>query len=627
MALVNALETTIDAAAAAHPNPGVRTFQRLNRAGVRARSRELLELDVDAGNWLPLDTMSANFDNICRRAGAVADAARVVSQRRERDQPHGRRRSQGAGRSIRSTRNPSYISQHPWDHVDGAPFGTRGGMVVDHVFPADGEYVFGVALNSGDGARYEDIDISIDGERVALLRVRDRAGGRRGRPRRGRHPDRADPRQGRPAQGRGGVRERLEGPYEDLIRPHDWSYAGGGSGGGGITNLPHLRDLIISGPFKTTGVSETPARQKIFTCRPTSGDEELRCARTIVTKLAGEAYRRPVTLREVDRLMPFYEKGADAGTASRAASARRSRRFSRARISSSGSSASRRRRKPGTTYRVADLDLASRLSFFLWGTPPDQELLPAATQGRLSTPLGLERQVKRMLADPRAEALGHALRRAVAAPAGRRQGPPGSELLSELRRQPRRAHAAGNDPVLQHAGARRPQRARPAIAPTSPFINERLARHYGIPGVAGNEFRKVQYPDDTRRGLLGQGSMLVQTSLANRTSPVLRGKWVMEVLLGTPPPPPPPDVPDARGDGRGEGRPDADDARAHGDASRESDVQRVPPLHGSDRPGARQLRRHRQVARARERHAARHARRLLRRHRRCRRPRSCRRRC
>src|SRR6266540_1266694 len=540
-ALISALETTIDAAAAVNPNPGTRTFQRLNRVEYAHAVRDLLDLDVDAGDWLPLDTKSNNFDNIADAQTLSAtllesylNAASAISRMAIGDRK--------AQTSDQVYTNPNYVSQHPWDHVDGAPFGTRGGIVVNHVFPADAEYVFGVAINSGDGSRYEDIDISLDGERVALLPYETLpAGGADGR---GAVDVRTEPvliKAGQHKISAAFVR-KLEGPYEDLIRPHDWSYAGGGSGGAGITNLPHLRDLIVTGPYRATGISVSPARQKIFTCRPTSGDEEVRCARSIVSKLAAEAYRRPVDLREIDRLMPFYQKGAatdgfEGGvrTALEAILASPYFIFRLEREPGGGA-------RPGMPVRVADVDLASRLSFFLWGTPPEQELLTAAAQGRLSTTLGLERQVKKMLADPRADALGERF----AAQWLRLQDvdkvhpdpnfyPNFDNNLAEMMRQ--ETIRFFNTLVREDRSLLDLYRADFTV------INERLARHYGIPGVAGNEFRKVQYPDETRRGILGQGSVLVQTSLANRTSPVLRGKWVMEVLLGTPPPPPPPGVP------------------------------------------------------------------------------------
>ena len=541
LALITALESRVDAAATARPNPGRRTFPRLNRAEYSRAIRELLALEVDASEWLPLDTMSANFDNIADEQAlsptlleAYLNAAADISRMAVGD-----RTARGIDHTYST---PAYISQHPWDHVEGAPFGTRGGMVVDHVFPADGEYVFEVTLNGGDGSRYEDVDISIDGERVALLQYETApAGGADGR---GAAPLMTEPipiKAGQQKVAAAFVR-RSEGPYEDLIRPHDWSFAGGGAGGGGITNLPHLRDLVIRGPFKTTGVSQTPSRQKIFSCRPTSHDEEIKCAREIVTRIAGDAYRRPLSPREIDRLMPFYQSGSSQGgfetgvrTALEAILASPHFIF---RLEREPETA-----RPGTTYRVADLDLASRLSFFIWGTPPDKELVTIAAQGKLSDPITLERQTKRLLADARAEALGSRF----AAQWLRLQDidkvkpdpnfyPNFDDNLAEMMREETR--------LFFSSLVRDDRSALDLYRADFTFLNERLARHYGIAGVAGNHFRRVQYPDDRRRGLLGQGSMLVQTSLANRTSPVLRGKWVMEVLLGTPPPPPPPDVPD-----------------------------------------------------------------------------------
>jgi hypothetical protein len=539
-ALVTALETNVDAAAAAKPNPGARAFQRLNRAEYARAVRDLLALDVDAGNWLPLDTKSANFDNIADAQAlsptlleSYLNAASAISRMAvgDRNAP-----------TLDSTYTaPGYVSQHPWDHVEGAPYGTRGGMVVDHVFPADAEYVFEVDLVSGSNARLEDIDISINGERVALVEYETGpAGGADGR---GAVPMRTEPiliRAGQQKVAAAFVR-RLDGPYEDLIRPHDWSYAGGGSGGPGITTLPHVRDLIIKGPFKATGISETASRSKIFSCRPTGAGEERGCARQIISRLGGDAYRRPLSAAEIDRLLPFYEKGAakggfEGGVRS-ALEAILASPFFIFRLEREPDAA-----KPGVTYRVADVDLASRLSFFVWGTPPDQDLLTLASQNKLSAPGPLEKQTRRMLADPRAGALGtrFAYQWLRLQDVDKVHPDPNfypnfdDNLSADMRRE---TEMFFNSLVREDRSLLDLYRA------DYTFVNERLAQHYGIPGVAGDHFRRVQYPDDTRRGLLGQGSILVQTSLANRTSPVLRGKWVMEVLMGTPPPPPPPDVP------------------------------------------------------------------------------------
>ncbi|HEY7285101.1 MAG TPA: DUF1592 domain-containing protein [Vicinamibacterales bacterium] len=548
-AFVANLEATVDSAAGARANPGGRTFQRLNRPEYARAIHDLLALDVDAGSWLPLDTKSANFDNIADAQAlspmlleAYLNAASAISRMAVGDRN---------AASIDTTYSESsYASQHPWDHVDGAPYGTRGGMVVDHVFPADAEYVFEVDLMSGSNARYEDVDVSVNGERVALIEYETGpAGGADGR---GAVPMRTEPifiRAGQHRVAAAFVR-KAEGPYEDLIRPHDWSFAGGGSGGPGITTLPHVRDFVIKGPYRATGVSDTPSRQRIFSCRPTLSSEERPCARQIIGRLGGDAYRRPLTAGEIDRLMPFYERGAGAGGFEAGV------RGALEAILASPHFIFRLERepeyvKPGSTYRVADVDLASRLSFFLWGTPPDAELLAVATSGKLSGPNGqatLEKQARRMLADSRADALSTRF----AAQWLRLQDtdkvhpdPNFDDNLTGLMRH--ETELFFNDLVREDRSVLDLLRA------DFTFVNERLARHYGIAGVAGDHFRKVQYPDDTRRGVLGQGSILVQTSLANRTSPVLRGKWVMEVLLGTPPPPPPPDVPplDDTGDSKG----------------------------------------------------------------------------
>ena len=536
--LVETLERRLDAAAALAPDPGSRPFQRLNRAEYEQAVRDLLDLDIDAGDWLPLDPVSANFDNIADAQTlsatlleAYLNAAGAISRLAVGERP---------GRAVDHTYTSSeYVSQHPWDYVEGAPYGTRGGLVVDHVFPADAEYVFGLTFTSGANTRIEDIDVSIDGERVALLPYNtDRrvdADGRGG-------ATTATP----PIFVRAGARRvaaafirRHEGPYEDLIRPHDWSFAGGGSGGPGITTLPHVRDLIVSGPYRATGLSESPSRRRVFTCRPTASAEARPCARRILGRLAREAYRRAPTGPEVEDLLAFFDAGSASGgfeagvrTALEAllASPHFVLRLERASVDA-----------PDRGYRLSDVDLASRLSFFLWGAPPDDELQALADAGRL-TPDELDRQALRMLADPRSAALG----RRFAAQWFRLQD------MDKVRPDPNffpdydenLARAMRRETELFFADLVRENRSLLDLYRAEyTFADERLARHYGIPGVAGRRFRRVPYPDDTRRGILGHGSVLVLTSLANRTSPVLRGKWVMEVLLGTPPPPPPPDIP------------------------------------------------------------------------------------
>jgi Protein of unknown function (DUF1592)/Protein of unknown function (DUF1588)/Protein of unknown function (DUF1595)/Protein of unknown function (DUF1585)/Protein of unknown function (DUF1587) len=537
--LIAALEHTLDSAAAASPNPGRRTFQRMNRPEYERAIKQMLGLDVNAGDWLPLDTKSANFDNIADAQAlsptlleSYLNAATAISRMAVGDST--------APTIEASYTSPAYASQHPWDHVEGAPYGTRGGIVVNHVFPADAEYEFQLLFKSGENARLEDVDVSIDGERVALLSYElAQVAGADGR---GQAPLKTEPifvRAGQHQVSAAFIR-RTEGPYEDLIKPHGWSYAGGGSGGSGITTLPHVRDLVIVGPYRATGVSESPARRKIFTCRPTSPADERVCARQIITRLGSEAYRRPLSASEVDRLMPFYEKGAEkngfeAGVGSALEAILASPYFIfRLEREKEG--------RPNSTIRVADVDLASRLSFFIWGAPPDKELLDLAAAGKLADARVLEAQTRRLLADARADALGTRF----AAQWLRLQD------LDKVHPDPNfypnfdenLAEAMRHETVLFFNNLVKEDRSLLDLYRADfTFVNDRLAQHYGIPNVAGNEFRRVTYPDASRRGLLGQGAILVQTSLANRTSPVLRGKWVLEVLVGAPPPAPPPNIP------------------------------------------------------------------------------------
>jgi mono/diheme cytochrome c family protein len=532
------LEAKLDAAYVARPNPGARPFPRLNRSEYAQAIKDLLTLDVDAGSWLPLDQKSANFDNIADEQTITAtllesylNAASDISRLAVGD-----RKAEPLNRTYTNT---SYVSQHPWDRIEGAPYGTRGGMVVNHVFPVDAEYVFEVTLTGGDNSRLEDLDLSLNGERIALVRYEQQpAGAADGR---GAAPMETEPILVKAGQYKvaAAFLRRFEGPYEDLIRPHDWSFAGGGSGGSGITTLPHLRDLIIKGPFKARGVSETAARRKIFSCRPTATAEERSCARTIVTRIGAEAYRRPLQARESDAILKLYDEGAAAGGFEEGV------RTALEAILASPHFIFRLERQPetakaGASFAVNDLDLASRLSFFLWGTPPDADLLAAARRGELATAAGLEKHARRLLADARADALGPRFAGQWLRLQDIDKVHPDPNFYPNFEEQLAGAMKRETESFFNHL-VRADRSLIDLFTADYTFLNDRLARHYGIPGVAGSHFRKVTYPDATRRGILGQGSMLVQTSFANRTSPVLRGKWVMEVLLGTPPPPPPQD--------------------------------------------------------------------------------------
>jgi hypothetical protein len=535
------LENRIDRAAGRRPNPGYRPFQRLNRPEYESSIRELLGLEVDAGAYLPLDTKSANFDNIAdvQAPSALAVEGYIRAADQISRMAVGDPNAAPTSVTYRVAKTASQM-----EHVPGAPLGTRGGLSVIHTFPADGEYVFQVMLHPGPTgflfgltAQGEQIEVSVDGERAALLDI-------------DRWMSEEDPEGMRistePIAVRAGPHrvsaafiKRFEGSVDDLITPIDHTLADTQIGNGyGVTTLPHLRDMSLVGPYNVTGVSDTPTRRRIFTCRPLSEAEEAPCAREIIGRLATQAYRGPLAADEMNDLMAFYEAGSEKGfeegirTALHGILASPHFLF---RIEEAAGD-------PGESVEISDLDLASRLSFFLWGLPPDGELLDVARRGKLDGGT-LEAQVRRLLADDRAEGLATRF----AAQWLRLQDlekvhpdalnyPYYDNTLAEAMKRETELFflhlVRENRPVLE------------LLTADYTFVNERLARHYGISGVAGPEFRQVGYPDDRRRGLLGHGSILTLTSHADRTSPVLRGKWVMEVVLGTPPPPPPANVPD-----------------------------------------------------------------------------------
>ena len=499
---------------------------------------------------MPPDTISHGFDNVAEAQrfspalmeGYLRAASRVAALAvGDRD----------AASSEALYRVPKTASQ--LQRVDGAPLGTRGGISIVHVFPADGEYVFRMDLHGNFGgflfggpSAGEQLEVSIDGARGALLDV--------------------DPRLAEVTTGlalrtapipisAGSHRvtaafiERFEGPVNDLIAPVDHTLADTQIGVAyGITTLPHLKDLTIVGPLRVTGVSETASRRKIFTCRPTAPDEDTDGAAEIVRRLASQAFRRPVSDHEFEGVIGFYAEGRrerdfESGVASAIEAILASPQFLF-------------RLEPipetlaaGEAYRVGDFELASRLSFFLWGAGPDADLFALATEGRLSAPGELANQVRRMLTDRRSEALATRF-----AAQWLRLGDVG-EILPDAILYPYFDRTLGDAFVREtelffDSLVREDRSVLDLLTADYTFVNERLARHYGIPKVTGTRFRRVQVPDN-RHGILGHGSMLVSTSVANRTSPVMRGKWVMEVLLGSPPPPNVPelDETDAASDG------------------------------------------------------------------------------
>jgi mono/diheme cytochrome c family protein len=540
--LAEALEKRMDAAAARRPDPGWRPFQRLNRAEYKQAIKDLLAIDVDVAAYLPADTISDGFDNIADAqtfsatllSGYLRAASRITAL------------ALGDVEAAASETNykvPKTASQ--LQRAEGAPFGTRGGLSTSHVFPADGEYVFRADLHAnacgvlfGGPSTGEQLEVSIDGERVALLDI---------------NPRMTEVETGltlktTPVFVRAGPRrvtaafiKRFEGPVVDLLAPIEHTLADTQIGVAfGITTLPHLKDLSIVGPYRPTGVSDTVSRRTIFSCRPTAPGEELACAREIVGGLAAEAFRGPVAEADFAALMRLYdqgrqERGFESGIAAAIEAILVSPQFlfrlEPVRAGAAGSEG----------YRIGDRELASRLSFFLWGSAPDAELLAAAAAGRLSRPAELEKQVRRLIAHPRSEALSTRF-----ASQWLRLNDV-DEMLPDALLYPYFDHSLGQSfkretELFFDSLVREDRSFLDLLTADYTFVNERIARHYRIPGVTGPAFQRVPVPDH-RRGILGHGSILVLTSVADRTSPVMRGKWVMEVLLGSPPPPPPPNVP------------------------------------------------------------------------------------
>ena len=548
-AFVTSMEAGIDRAAAANPNPGRRSLARLNRIEYANSIRELLGIEVDVAALLPPDSMGHGFDNMAealsispaliegymRAAGAISRVA-VGDPKAS---------ATSATYSISRTASQMY-------HVDGAPMGTRGGISVVHNFPADGEYTFAMTfygestggifgLNNPLAEDYkEQIEVSINGERAEVLEVLNSMN--ESQPAGLSLTTKPVSVKAGPQRVSAAFIQRFYGLVDDLIRPIEHTIADQQvSTGEGITTLPHLQDLNIRGPFSPTGVSLTPSRVRIFTCRPTSAAEEEPCATEILSDLATQAYRRPVSAEDLEGLMTFYQTGREEGdfesgvrTALQATLASPNFVFRFEQVPAGV--------EPGQNHRISDLELASRLSYFLWSTVPDTELVRVASEGRLPDPTTLEQQVRRMLGDPRSEALStrfaaqwlrlRDLEGKIPDPILFPQFDAG--LGESMRRETE---------LFFGSIVREDRNVLDLLTGDYTFVDERLAKHYKLPNVIGNRFRRVPLTDENRRGLLGQASILTLTSNADRTSPVQRGKYVMEVLLGSPPPAPPPNVP------------------------------------------------------------------------------------
>ena len=552
--LVTYLETALDRAAAAKPDPGrTEALHRLNRAEYRNVIRDLLAIDIDVAGMLPADDVSYGFDNI-------AGVQRMSPTLMERYLSAARKISSVAVGAtavdpVTETYNiPPELRQD--DRLDGLPFGTRGGAVLRHTFPRDGEYAIRVQLTRNAGAidevptydQRQRLELSIDGEPIHVFELTPEA------PQSGRVPGRGENRRALDADwvvkfpAKAGPRNvtltflnRTPALLENLLEPFEKPVPGGPNGYYPTQKGAYLRNVEIIGPFTIAEPGDTPSRRRIFVCHPTNAANEAACSKKIIATMARRAFRRPVSDADIQTLLAFYTEGREEGSfetgIERAVEG----------LLVSPEFLFRVQRDPptatgGAPYRISSLDLASRVSFFLWSSIPDDRLLDLATSGRLQQPAVLEQQVRRMLADPRADALVsnfvgqwlflRNLRTVLPDP---KKDPDFDEgLRTGFRRETE---------MLAGSILREDRSVVDLLTADYTFVNERLAKHYGIPGVRGDHFRRVTLTDDNRRGLLGQGSILSVTSMPHRTSPVVRGKWILENLLGTPLPPPPPDVP------------------------------------------------------------------------------------
>ena len=537
--VVDWLETELDRAAADAPNPGRRpALHRLSRTEYQNAVRDLLALDdlpkeFDVSTLLPADNVTSGFDNL-------AELLFVSPATLERYLSAARKISRLA---VGDTSMPPIVDRYQLDrdliqdgHLDGLPLGTRGGTVIRSHLPADGEYVLTVEF--AQAAREEhQVEVSVDGERVSLFSI----GGRplvRGAsgvfafeaepPVDVRVPLGAGPREIAVA-----FLQKTGARHESLVR----------ASRRGQRREPSIATVTLSGPYGVDGSGDTPSRERIFTCRPGEGAVAAAepCAREILSTLARRAYRRPVTAADLDLLLPFYEEGRAEGGFDRGIQ----RALERLLVSPEFLYRIERDPEdvdPGAPYRVGDPELASRLSFFLWSSIPDDELLDRAIDGTLSDPAVIEAQVQRMLADRRSRALvdNFAEQWLYLRDVEAKEPDPGffPGFDENLRQAFQRETELFIDSVL-----REDRSVSDLLTADYSFVNERLAKHYGIPHVYGSHFRRVSLDGTARRGLLGQGGILTLTSYATRTSPVLRGKWILENLLASPPPPPPPDIP------------------------------------------------------------------------------------
>jgi hypothetical protein len=542
------LERTIDAAALAAPTLRRAALHRLNRAEYGNAIRDLLAMEVDVTALLPADEEAYGFDNIADvQANSPALMERYLTAA-------ARVASLAVGSAsitpwLETYRVRSDLSQH--DHVPGLPIGTRGGLLIRHYFPVDGEYVISPKLyretvNIVRGLEQEhDLEVSLDGERIVLARFggpKDEQAGydfptSAGDAIEKRFQKRLPVKAGMHAVSVAFLKKSSATTLE-LLQPFDRERLDP------ITpvGIPELDKVTIEGPFNMTGPGSSESRRRIFTCRPAREADAQACARTILTSLARRAYRGTVASTEIARLMSFYERARSKGGSFDAGIEDALTYLLVSPPFLFRTERDPERAAPGGIYRISDLELASRLAFFLWSTLPDEELLKLAAQGRLQNRTVLQQQVTRMLADDRARALGSNFAGQWLFLRNLKGTQPDADVYPDFDHNLRDAMQRETE-LLFESVVIEDRPVLDLLTADFTFVNERLARHYGMAGIYGTQFRRVAVTDPARRGLLGQGSILTLTSYNNRTSPVNRGKYVLSNILGTPPPPPPPNVP------------------------------------------------------------------------------------
>ena len=540
-AIIAFLETSLDRAAAAHPNPGrTATIRRLTRTEYQNAIRDLLAVDVDVASLLPADESSYGFDNVTVGDLSPTLLDRYLSAAEKISRLAVGRPSRSPGGD--TIRIPADLTQE--GHLEGLPIGTRGGAAIDYTFPLDGEYEFQIRLTRDRDELVEglsephDLELLLDRARVQVFTVKPPQQGGSSHATVDQHLKIRVPVPAgshavgvaflkKPSLLAEGARQPYQARFNSYRHPRI---------------QPAVYSISIIGPYGAESPGDTPSRRRIFVARPARPDDEEESARHILAALMRRAYRRPVTDTDLRGPLDLYRRGRaegdfDAGIELALSGVLVSPNFLfRVEQDPAG-------RAPNSTYRISDLELASRLSFFLWSSIPDDQLLDLAAAGKLHQPAVLQRQVTRMLADPRSRTLVtnfaaqwlH-LRNLASITPDMRLFPDFDDNLRQAFRQ--------ETELFFESILREDRSALELLRANYTFVNERLAKHYGIPHVYGSRFRRITLDEDSERGgLLRQGSILTVTSYATRTSPVIRGKWVLDNLLGLPPPPPLPDVP------------------------------------------------------------------------------------